>query len=72
MEFYRVVLASICNDSTFMPVGLNPEEFGSNSTLKEITFANNDIEFRDKTGIDHSKFGFGLKITIQLYARNLF
>ena len=31
------------------PVGLNPEEFGVVPNLKENTFANNDIEFRDKT-----------------------
>ena len=43
------------------PVGLNPEEFGVVPNLKDITFANNDVEFRDKTGIDHSKFSFGLK-----------
>ena len=42
------------------PVGKNPEEFGVVPHLKEITFANNDIEFQDKTGIDHSKFSFYL------------
>ena len=43
------------------PVGLHPEEYGVLSDLKNISFANNDIEFRDKTGIDHGKFSFGLK-----------
>ncbi len=52
------------------PVGLHPEEFGvipqqngtSFSELAEhITFANNDIQFTDKTGINHDKFSFGLK-----------
>ena len=49
------------------PVGLNPEEFGVIPSVKEITFANNDIEFRDKTGIDHSKFSFGLKKSLFNY-----
>ncbi len=32
------------------PVGKS-EEFGVVPHLKEITFANNDVEFQDKTGI---------------------
>lgn len=43
------------------PVGLHPEEYGVMPNLKSISFANNDIEFKDKTGVDHSKFSFGLK-----------
>jgi hypothetical protein len=43
------------------PIGLNPEEFGVKPLLKPIHFANNDLEFTDKTGIDHSKFSYGLK-----------
>ena len=43
------------------PVGLNPEEYGVMPDLKTISFANNDIDFKDKTGVDHSKFSFGLK-----------
>ena len=44
------------------PVGMNPEKFGvvkENETIG--TFANNDINYVDKTGIDHGKFSFGLK-----------
>lgn len=44
------------------PVGLYPEKFG---VVKETdiigSFANNDINYTDKTGIDHNKFSFGLK-----------
>lgn len=44
------------------PVGMYPEKFG---VLKETevigTFANNDINFTDATGIDHEQFSFGLK-----------
>jgi hypothetical protein len=43
------------------PVGLNPAEYGIIPDLKVISFANNDVQFRDKTGIDHDKFSFGLK-----------
>lgn len=43
------------------PVGMNPAEFGITPQLKEIGFANNDIEFTDATGIDHTRFSFGLK-----------
>jgi hypothetical protein len=38
-----------------------PEEFGVIPEKNKITFANNDINFKDKTGIDHYKFSFGLK-----------
>jgi hypothetical protein len=44
------------------PVGLYPEKFG---VVKETTvlgtFANNDINYRDTTGINHDQFSFGLK-----------
>lgn len=53
------------------PIGLNPEEFGVIPNLKEITFANNDIDFKDKTGIDHSKFSFGLKKSLFNYMHGI-
>lgn len=44
------------------PVGLYPEKFGVVKETETIgTFANNDINYTDKTGIDHNKFSFGLK-----------
>jgi hypothetical protein len=44
------------------PVGMHPEKFGAILDSEVIgTFANNDIAFKDKTGIDHGKFSFGLK-----------
>jgi hypothetical protein len=43
------------------PVGLNPGQFGVVPVVNEISFANNDIDFKDTTGIDHGKFSFGLK-----------
>ncbi|QDP86587.1 radical SAM protein [Chryseobacterium sp. SNU WT5] len=43
------------------PIGNRPEDFGVAPIKKEILFAHNDIEFTDKTGIDHNQFSFGLK-----------
>ena len=44
------------------PVGIAPEKFGVVKETEAIgTFANNDINFKDSTGIDHDKFSFGLK-----------
>jgi hypothetical protein len=43
------------------PVGMFPEEFGVIPEQNMVTFANNDINFKDKTGINHDKFSFGLK-----------
>lgn len=44
------------------PVGMYPEKYGVIKETEVIgTFANNDINFTDATGIDHDKFSFGLK-----------
>jgi len=44
------------------PVGMYPEKFGVVKETETIgTFANNDINYIDKTGIDHNKFSYGLK-----------
>ncbi len=44
------------------PVGLYPEKFGVVKETEVIgSFANNDINYIDSTGIDHDKFSFGLK-----------
>ncbi len=62
------------------PVGLNPDAFGvipqQNDTsfselAKQVTFANNDIAFKDSTGIDHSVFSFGLKKSLFNYMHGL-
>jgi hypothetical protein len=49
------------------PVGMFPEEFGVIPEQNEISFANNDIQFKDKTGINHDKFSFGLKKSLFNY-----
>lgn len=46
------------------PIGLDPEAYGITPIQKDITFANNDVLFTDKTKIDHQKFSFGLKKSI--------
>jgi hypothetical protein len=53
------------------PVGIFPEEFGVIPEQNEITFANNDIQFKDKTGINHDKFSFGLKKSLFNYMHGI-
>ena len=53
------------------PVGINPEAFGVIPVTNEITFANNDVAFIDKTGIDHEKFSFGLKKSLFNYMHGI-
>jgi len=47
--------------TTHSPIGAKPQEYNITPSYNTISFANNDIQFTDKTGIDHSKFSFGLK-----------
>ena len=49
------------------PIGLNPSDYHIVPNYKDITFANNDIDFKDKTGIDHNQFSFGLKKSLFNY-----
>lgn len=53
------------------PVGLNPSEYNIIPTYEKITFANNDIQFTDKTGIDHEQFSFGLKKSLFNYMHGI-
>jgi hypothetical protein len=50
--------------TTHSPIGLKPQEYGIMPDYKNITFANNDVDFKDKTGINHDLFSFGLKKSI--------
>jgi len=50
--------------TTHSPIGLAPERYGVLPEYKDITFANNDVDFKDKTSIEHDKFSFGLKKSI--------
>jgi len=49
------------------PVGLDPDTYGVIPNQKEITFANNDIDFVDSTGIDHNQYSAGLKKSLFNY-----
>lgn len=53
------------------PIGINPEEFGVTPVKREILFANNDVDFIDSTGIDHSKFSYGLKKSLFNYMHGI-
>ncbi len=53
------------------PVGLEPEAYGVMPHLADITFANNDIQFTDKTGINHDQFSFGLKKSLFNYMHGI-
>lgn len=53
------------------PVGMFPSAFGVIPEQNEITFANNDINFKDKTGINHDKFSFGLKKSLFNYMHGI-
>ncbi|WP_300565087.1 radical SAM protein [Flavobacterium sp.] len=54
------------------PVGLYPEKFGVLKETETIgSFANNDINYTDKTGIDHDKFSFGLKKSLFNYMHGI-
>jgi hypothetical protein len=54
------------------PVGFFPEEFGVVPIYyDEILFANNDVNFKDKTGINHEKFSFGLKKSLFNYMHGI-
>lgn len=47
--------------TTHSPIGKNPKDYGVTPILKEISFADNDVDFIDKTGLDHAKFSVGLR-----------
>ncbi|RZJ71234.1 radical SAM protein [Flavobacterium sp.] len=54
------------------PVGLEPAKFGVVPDSDIVgSFANNDIAFKDKTGIDHDKFSFGLKKSLFNYMHGI-
>ncbi len=53
------------------PVGLDPAAYGIVPHYQPITFANNDVQFTDSTGIDHEQFSFGLKKSLFNYMHGL-
>ena len=49
------------------PIGKNPKKYGITPHFAKITFADNDIQFTDSTGIDHESFSKGLKASLYNY-----
>ncbi len=49
-------------------VGLSPAEFGVTLTPgPEVSFSQNDLRFEDASGVDHDRYGFGLKKAVYNY-----
>ncbi|WP_443939013.1 B12-binding domain-containing radical SAM protein [Pedobacter sp. MW01-1-1] len=54
------------------PIGLYPEKFGVVKETEQLgAFANNDINYTDKTGIDHGMFSYGLKKSLFNYMHGI-
>ena len=77
LEYVRQLFAAGCIQSGFFhrftctvhsPVGKHPEEYGVTlSPPPRPTFANNDINFTDATGVDHDALGAGLRKAVYNY-----
>jgi hypothetical protein len=53
------------------PIGLDPEAYGIVPQKQPISFAHNDIEFTDQTGVNHDRFSFGLRKSLFNYMHGL-
>ena len=54
------------------PVGMDPEAFSVVAMTTEVgSFANNDLEFNDPTGVDHNMFNQGLKTSLFNYMHGI-
>ncbi len=53
------------------PVGMAPADYGIFPIEENITFAHNDVAFRDSTGIDHGQFSEGLKKSLFNYMHGI-
>jgi hypothetical protein len=81
LEYVRQLFAAGCIQSGFFhrftctvhsPVGRHPEQYGVTlSPPTDATFANNDINFIDSTGVDHDVFAAGLKQALYNYMHGL-
>jgi len=76
LEMVRQLMEAGCIQSGFWhqfamtahsPVGLEPEKYNSRITSPIGTFANNDLIYEEKNGIDHEQFHFGLKTSLFNY-----
>ena len=81
LEYVRQLFAAGCIQSGFFhrftctvhsPVAKHPELYGVTLTPPlRTTFANNDINFTDVTGIDHDVFGVALKKALYNYMHGI-
>jgi len=81
LEYVRQLFAAGCIQSGFFhrfacsahaPVGRHPEQFGVTlQPLPNITFAKNDVQFVDPTGVDHAALGVGLNKALYNYMHGL-
>jgi len=81
LEYVRQLFAEGCIQSGFFhrfactvhsPVGLNPGEYGIKlKPLPPITFATNDVEFFDPTGVDHDSLGKALNKALYNYMHGI-
>jgi radical SAM superfamily enzyme YgiQ (UPF0313 family) len=81
LEYVRQLFAAGCIQSGFFhrfactvhsPVAKHPELYGVTlSPPLRATFANNDINFTDVTGIDHDVFGMALKKALYNYMHGI-
>ena len=76
LEMVRQLMETGCIQSGFWhqfamtahsPVGLEPEKYNSTVTSPIGTFANNDLIYEEKNGIDHGQFHLGLKTSLYNY-----
>ena len=81
LEYVRQLFAAGCIQSGFFhrftctvhsPVGRQPQQYGVTlSPPPTVTFASNDINFTDATGIDHDLFGPALKKALYNYMHGI-
>jgi hypothetical protein len=81
LEYVRQLFAAGCIHSGFFhrftctvhsPVGKHPEKYGVTLSHPPLaTFANNDINFTDNTGIDHDLYSAGLKKALFNYMHGI-
>jgi radical SAM superfamily enzyme YgiQ (UPF0313 family) len=81
LEYVRQLFAAGCIQSGFFhrfactahsPVGLHPEQFGVTlQPLPKITFAKNDVQFIDPTGVDHDSLGVALNKALYNYMHGI-
>ena len=81
LEYVRQLFATGCIQSAYFhrftctvhsPVGKHPEQYGVTLDSPPLaTFANNDINFTDATGVDHDVFGASLKKALYNYMHGI-